>query len=89
MIELTNELVAAIGTSIVTPIVAYLKIKGDTTKRGEKRDTQIALLDQRVKECEKKGDSIDELRKAIGAINISLAKIESLMELFIKNKHME
>lgn len=87
--ELTTQMIAAIGTSILGPILTYLKIKGDTAKRGEKRDTQIALLDQRVKECEKKGDSIDELRKAIGAINVSLAKIESLMELFIKNKHME
>ncbi len=35
---LTPEIIAAIGTSIITPIIAYLKVKGDTSKRTEKRN---------------------------------------------------
>lgn len=87
--NITPELITTIGTAIVGPILAYLKISTDRKKTGNKRDTQIALLEQRVKECEKNGDTIDELKQAINKIEVSLAKIESLIELFIKGKHLE
>ena len=84
--NLTPELVAAIGTAIVTPIVTYLKSQADAQKRGEKRNEQISLIEQRLQQCEKKSSTIDELKTAIAGINVSLAKIETLLEILLKDR---
>ena len=81
---LTPEIIAAIGTSIIAPIIAYLKVKGDTSKRTEKRDTQLALIEKRMADVEKKTDSIEDLKDSIAAINVTLAKIQAILEMYIR-----
>lgn len=84
--DLTPELIAAIGTAIVTPVIAYMKSQADAQKRVEKRNEQIALIDQRLQQCEKKSNAIDELKTAIAGINVSLAKIETLLGILLKDR---
>lgn len=83
--NLTPELIAAIGTAIISPIIAYLKVKGDTQKRTEKRNEQLAVLEQRVKEVEKKCDAIDDLRDAINKMSNAITKIQTMLEMYIKH----
>lgn len=83
MNSITPELIAAFGTAVVAPILAVIKVNADAGKRKDKRDTQIALIEKRIEDCEKKVDSIDELKDAINAINLSLAKIQTLIEIYI------
>ena len=79
-----NQTIAAIGTAIVGPIIAYLKLRDERAKTSEKRDADTALINKRVTDLEKKVDSIDELKKSIEKINVTLAKIETILELYMK-----
>lgn len=78
-----TQVIAAIGTAIVAPIIAYLKVRDERQKTGDKRDTQIALIDKRISDCEKKMSGIDDLKDAVAKINNSLTKIETILELYI------
>ena len=82
--NLTPELITAIGTAIIVPIITLLKTTSDTNKRKEKRDIQIALMEKRIADVEQKCDGIEELKNSINAINLSLAKIQTILELYIK-----
>ena len=82
--NLTPELITAIGTAIIVPIITLLKTTSDTNKRKEKRDIRIALMEKRIADVEQKCDVIEELKNSINAINLSLAKIQTILELYIK-----
>ena len=85
--NLTPELITAIGTAIIVPIITLMKTSSDTNKRKEKRDVQVALMDKRIADLELKCDGIEELKNSIHAINLSLAKIQTILELYLsKNK---
>ncbi len=84
--NLSPEVVTAIGTAIVAPILAYLKVSGEAQKRTEKRNEQLAVMEQRLQQCEKKSSTIDELKTAIAGINVSLAKIETLLGILLKDR---
>lgn len=85
--NLTPELITAIGTAIIVPIITLMKTSSDTNKRKEKRDVQIALMEKRIVDVELKCDGIEELKNSINAINLSLAKIQTILELYLsKNK---
>lgn len=85
--NLTPELITAIGTAIIVPIITLMKTSSDTNKRKEKRDVQVALMEKRIADVELKCDGIEELKNSINAINLSLAKIQTILELYLsKNK---
>jgi len=80
----TELLVTAIGTAIVGPVLAYLKVREDRLKTGDKRDTQYALIEKRMQDCEKKLSGIDEVKTSIQTIMVTLSKIETIIEMHIK-----
>ena len=85
--NLTPELITAIGTAIIVPIITLMKTSSDTNKRKEKRDVQVALMEKRIADVEIKCDGIEELKNSINSINLSLAKIQTILELYLnKNK---
>ena len=81
---MSTELIAAISTGIIGPLIAYLKVRDERVKTGEKRDTESALLNKRVIDLETKVDTIEDLKKSIDRINITLAKIETILEMYMK-----
>lgn len=84
--EFDNTLITKFGISIITPIIAYLKIRDERSKTGEKRDTQIALIEQKLTNAENKLLSIDQMKESINRINVTLSKIETILEIYIKNQ---
>lgn len=84
--EFDTTLITQTGISIITPIITYLKIRDERYKTGEKRDTQLALLEQKVSNAESKLLSIDQMKESINRINVTLSKIETILEIYIKNQ---
>ena len=84
--EISVEVIGAIGTAIIAPIVAVLKVNSDTNKRKNNRDTQLALIEKEITDLKKKTDGIDELKEAIHKIEIALSNIQQLIEIFVKEK---
>lgn len=86
MIEnIDNTVIATFGTAIVTPILTYLKISSDRSKTSDKRDAQTALFEKRLADVEVKVQGIDELKDSINQINVSLARIQTILELYVQN----
>ena len=81
---LTTETITAIGAAIIGPVLAYLKVREERGKTGVARDTQNALLEKRLADCEAKITDLCEMKKSIERINISLARIETILELYLK-----
>ncbi len=81
---MTPELIAAIGTAIVTPVIAYMKSQADAQKRVEKRNEQIVLIDQRLQQCEKKSSAIDELKNSIAKVEVGMSRLEAILEMIVK-----
>lgn len=80
--------------AIVGPIIAYFKAKGDSEsttqqianerqKTAERRDAVESITEKRLSDLEKKVIGIDELKDSIQQINIALAKIQTLIEIYI------
>lgn len=82
---LTPEIIAAIGTSIIAPIIAYLKVRTDTQKRTESRNTEIALIKKRLDDCEEEINTIDELKESINRMSNAITKIQTMLEMYIKH----
>lgn len=78
--------ITAIGTAIIGPIIAYLKIRDERISTSDKRDTQFALLDKRMADAEDKLDSIKTIVVAINRIDKALTKIETILECTLKKK---
>lgn len=79
-----------LATLIVGPIVglgasiiAYMKVSQEREKTGEARDATEAMVEKRISDLEKKVTGIDELKESIQQINLALAKIQTLIEIYI------
>lgn len=83
--DLMTEQTAVIATSIVGPILTYLKIRDERRATSEKRDTDFALIFKRLNDCEDKLDEVGELKDSINKINNSLTRIETILELYIQS----
>ena len=81
----TTETVTALSAAIVGPILAYLKVRDERGKTSIERDTQNALIEKRLTDCEAKITDLCEMKKSIERINVSLARIETILELYLKN----
>lgn len=81
-----TETITAIGAAIIGPIIAYLKVKDERGKTSTERETQFALVEKRLTDCEAKLTDLCEMKKAIDRINISLARIETILELYLKGQ---
>jgi crotonobetainyl-CoA:carnitine CoA-transferase CaiB-like acyl-CoA transferase len=81
---MSTELIIAISTGIVGPILAYLKVREERLKTSDKREAQFAMLDKRITDAESKIDDLQELKESIGKINITLSRIETILEMYMK-----
>lgn len=82
--QIDSTVVATVGTAIVGPVIAYLKIRDERSKTSDSRDAKEALMNKRVSDLETKIVVLDELRESINQINISLARIQTTLEMFLK-----
>lgn len=80
-----TQTLAAFSTSILAPILAYLKIQSDRKETANRRDTETELLKSRVSAVEKKTEEIDTIRASIYDIKQSVGKIETILE-FMREK---
>lgn len=85
--------VDSVGKAIIGPLVglagsilAYLKINSERARTGEKRDAQSILLEKRVADLETKISVVDELKDSIAQINISITRIQTILELYLKDR---
>ena len=81
---MNQEFVISIGTAIIAPILAYLKVRDERNATKEKRDTELALVQQDIKRLKQEVRGIDELKHAINSINQSLVRIETILEIYAK-----
>ena len=79
-----STLIAAFSTAILAPVLGYLKVREERLKTAEKRDAQNMLLEKRLQDVEKKCDGIEELKESINTINLTLTKIQTILEMYIK-----
>lgn len=83
-IDMDPQIIAAIGTAIIAPIIAYLKIRDERNSTSDKRETQFALLTKRLDDAEAKLDAVEHLKDAINRIDKALTKIETILEMYMK-----
>ena len=81
------QIIAAIGTAIIAPIIAYLKIRDERNSTSDKRETQFALLNKRLEDAEDKLDAVEHLKEAINRIDKALTNIETILEMYMKHKN--
>lgn len=81
---MNQEFIISIGTAIIAPILAYLKVRDERNATKEKRDTELALVQQDIKRLKQEVRGIDELKHAINSINQSLVRIETILEIYAK-----
>ena len=81
---MNQEFIISIGTAIIAPIFAYLKVRDERNATKEKRDTELALVQQDIKRLKQEVRAIDELKHAINSINQSLVRIETILEIYAK-----
>lgn len=81
---MNQEFVISIATAIIAPILAYLKVRDERNATKEKRDTDLALVQQDIKRLKQEVRGIDELKHAINSINQSLVRIETILEIYAK-----
>jgi Tfp pilus assembly protein PilN len=81
---MNQEFIISIGTAIIAPILAYLKVRDERNATKEKRDTELALVQQDIKQLKQEVRGIDELKHAINSINQSLVRIETILEIYAK-----
>lgn len=81
---MNQEFIISIGTAIIAPILAYLKVRDERNATKEKRDTDMALVQQDIKRLKQEVRAIDELKHAINSINQSLVRIETILEIYAK-----
>ena len=79
---MNQEFIISIGTAIIAPILAYLKVRDERNATKEKRDTDMALVQQDIKRLKQEVRAIDELKHAINSINQSLVRIETILEIY-------
>lgn len=82
---LSTEMIAALGASIVGPILGYLKVREDRLKTADKRDAREQLMDRRLADVEVKVQAVEEVKQAINGLNITLTRIETTLKLYVKN----
>ena len=89
-----NALIGLVGTSILTPIIAYAKSVANTRAESEKiqaerlitankRDTDHQLLKQDVERLKERIRSIEEMGVSINEIKTSVARIEAILPLLV------
>ena len=81
---MNQEFIISIGTAIIAPILAYLKVRDERNATKEKRDTDMALVQQDIRRLKQEVGGIDELKRAINSINQSLVRIETILEIYAK-----
>ena len=81
---MNQEFIISIGTAIIAPILTYLKVRDERNATKEKRDTELALVQQDIKRLKQEVRGIDELKHAINSINQSLVRIETILEIYAK-----
>ena len=74
-------IITAIGTSIVAPVLAYLKIRGERDKTRESRDVERAMVEKRLGDLEKQVCGLEEMRKDINQMNLTLTRISTILEM--------
>lgn len=83
------QIIAAFGTAIIAPLIAYFKIRDERTLTSDKRDTEFALLAKRLDDAENKLDAVEHLKDAINRIDKALTKIETILEMYMKQNKNE
>ncbi len=81
---MNQEFIISISTAIIAPILVYLKVRDERNATKEKRDTDMALVQQDIKRLKQEVRGIDELKHAINSINQSLVRIETILEIYAK-----
>jgi Tfp pilus assembly protein PilN len=81
---MNQEFIISFGAAIIAPILAYLKVRDERNATKEKRDTDMALVQQDIKQLKQEVRGIDELKHAINSINQSLVRIETILEFYAK-----
>lgn len=81
---MNQEFIISIGTAIIAPVLAYLKVRDERNATKEKRDTDMALVQQDIKRLKQEVRGIDELKLSINSINQSLVRIETILEIYAK-----
>lgn len=81
-----TDALTAIGTAFASSLLTYLKVNSDRKATGNERETQFALMEKRIVDCETKMTDLCEMKKSIERINISLARIETILELYLKGE---
>ncbi len=84
-----QEFIISISTAIIAPILAYLKVREERNATKEKRDTDMALVQQDIKRLKQEVRSIDELKLSINSINQSLVRIETILEIYAKKREQK
>jgi hypothetical protein len=82
---MNTEFIVALSTGIVGPILAYMKVREDRVKTFDKREAQFAMLDKRISDAECKITDLQELKESIGKINVTLSRIETILEIYMKD----
>jgi len=83
---MTEGQIAAWGTSIVGPLLAYLKISSERRDTSTKRDTEHQLLCQKVQFLESKMSEMDDLKEMMHDIKLTVTEIKTTLEFF--KQHM-
>jgi hypothetical protein len=78
-------LITILGTAIVAPILSYLKTREERLKTADKRDAQQMVIEKRLADLESQTHTINEMKKAIDTLNITMTKIQTILEIYVKN----
>lgn len=88
---MTTTEITVFGTAVLGPILAYLKVREDRLKTADKRDTELRALEDRldmqqkqIADMQQKLMGIDEMKDSIHKIDVTLATIKTLLEVYMK-----
>lgn len=84
---MTEGQIAAWGTSIIGPLLAYAKIASERRDTSTKRDTEHQLLCQKVQFLESKMSEMDDLKEMMHDIKLTVTEIKTVLEFF--KQHMD
>lgn len=84
---MTEGQIAAWGTSIIGPLLAYLKISSERRDTSTKRDTEHQLLCQKVQFLEAKLVEVENMKEMMHSIMLMVTEIKTTLEFF--KQHMD
>lgn len=80
-----NTTIGTLATAVLAPILAYLKVREDRLKTADKRDAQQMIVNKRLDDIEVQIHTVEEIKQAINELNISMARITAILEMYVKN----